>query len=396
MVEINPETQKTRRERLATVIAIGASAFFHIFVFIGGIQIYQWAEEEKEREKLMVVRRIQTISDISGDPRPAPSRKPPPSEAKVFEKGPETIGEETVISDKESGSLEDVMGDIPPPEEEEEEAAGETVMSVFTDLSDATFTISGPGEFHGFGTFWTRKDVPTGDYTATFHPVSGYNTPPISTKTLEAESKIVFVGKYTRSVEVEVIINDVPGASFEIRRPDGIPLWMTQPGRAFFEDLPLGPYRIVFHDVAGYLTPAPQTKNLKKGGRLTFVGSYRPEQRKTAGEKHPSPGSKSLDRRVQMVVKSYPPTAIEENFDSITYPGLIFTKSNFQQGWCRVYLVIDVDDRGSITGVRVERPRQEETKRFSELINAVEKEIGRWSYERVKAEVHVDVRFYVE
>jgi hypothetical protein len=397
MVEINPETQKTRRERLATVIAIGASVFIHIFVFIGGIQIYQWAEEEEKREKLMVVRLFQTLSDISGDPRPAPSRKLPPPDARVIEKGPETIGEETVISDKESGGIEDVLGEIPPPEEEEEEeAAGETVMSVVTDLSAATFTVSGPTEYHGFGTFWTRKGVPTGDYTATFHPVPGHKTPPISTKTLEAESRIVFVGKYTRSVEVEVIINDVPGASFEIRRPDGIPLGMTQPGRAFFEDLPLGAYTIVFHDVPGYLTPPPQTKTLEKGGRLAVVGIYRPGQGGKAEERPVEPGARSLDRRVQMVVKSYPPTAIEENFDYITYPALIFTKSNFQQGWCRVYLVVDVDDGGNITGVHVERPKREERERFSELIDAVETAIGGWSFDRVRAEVHVDVRFYVE
>jgi hypothetical protein len=171
---------------------------------------------------------------------------------------------------------------------------------------------------------------------------------------------------------------------------------MTQPGRAFFENLPLGAYTIVFHEVAGYLTPAPQTKNLEKGGRLVFVGSYRPGQRKDAEERHVEPGEESLDQRVQMVVKSYPPTSIEENFDYITYPALIFTKSNFQQGWCRVYLVVDVDDRGNITGVHVERPRQEERKNFSKLIDAVRRAIGRWSFDKARAQVHVDVRFYVE
>ena len=55
MVQINPETQKTRRERLATVIAIGASAFFHLFIIIGGIQVYQWSEQEELKDKIFEV-----------------------------------------------------------------------------------------------------------------------------------------------------------------------------------------------------------------------------------------------------------------------------------------------------------------------------------------------------
>jgi hypothetical protein len=46
--------------------------------------------------------------------------------------------------------------------------------------------------------------------------------------------------------------------------------------------------------------------------------------------------------------------------------------------------------------VQVERPAQEEREHFKELIEAVRKAVGRWQFEKKRAEVHVDVRFYVE
>jgi hypothetical protein len=403
MVEINPETRKTRKERLATVISIGVSALVHLFILVGGLQVYQWAEEGEERERLMVVRLLQDgISDSVRPSREVLGRRPSPPEAKIKEQGPELPPEESRRSEEVSDDITDGGGEIPPEEEKEEEKELETTLSVVTDLSTAAFTLSGPEVHNGTGTFWTKKNVTPGDYTATFHPVPGYKTPPISAKTLEENSRIVFVGKYTRSVEVEVIVNNVPGVSFEIRRPDGIVLGMTQPGRAFFEDLPLGAYRIIFHGVAGYLTPPPQIKTLKEGGRLAFVGSYlpervgRPAQRGKREERLAKPGEGGLDHRVQMVVKSYPPSAIEEDFDYIRYPEIIIGRSSFQKGWCQVYLVLTIDDRGRVTGIEVQRPGKERQGQFGRLIATVQEAVKSWRFAEKAAEVHVDVRFYVE
>jgi hypothetical protein len=394
MVEINPETQKTRKERLTTVIAIGISILVHLSIFLGGLQLYQWAEEEEKRELLMVIRRIQGRPSDSFEPtREVRGRRPSPPEAKIKERGPELPPEESHRSEETSDEITDGGGEVPPPEEEEEESI-DTTVSVVTDLSTAAFTLSGPEVYNGTGTFWTKKNVPPGDYTASFHPVPGYKTPPISTKALAENSRIVFVGKYTRSVEVEVVVNNVPGVTFEIRRPDGILLGITRPGRAFFEDLPLGPYSIAFNDVTGYLTPAPQAKNLEKGGRLVFVGSYLP-MGKTVAETRTDSAPARMDRRVQMIVKSYPSTSIEDSFDSIRYPEIIIKRSNFQRGWCRVYLVLTVGD-GRIRKVHVERPRSEEREQYARLIEAVEAAVGNWDYDNGEAEVHVDVRFYVE
>jgi hypothetical protein len=394
MVKINPETQKTRRERLATVITLIASALIHIFLFLGGVQFYKWAEEEERKERLMTIQRVTEV------PRKAIRKSQPPPgrvqapDSEVKEKGDDPPPEGNLLSD---GDLEEDIGavqeDIPPPPEEEEE----TAISVVTDLSAATFTVSGPVEFHGAGTFWTKKAVPAGTYTATFHPASGHKTPSVQTKTLEEAGSIVFVGKYTRSVEVKVIIN-VSGATFEIRRPDGEKLPMNRAGTAFLENLPQGTYTITFHEFPGYLTPAPQTRVLGKEGKLSFLGTYVPAG--VAKVKEETRGANKmaglLDRRVQMIIKSYPPTSIEENFDYIRYPEIIISRSNFQTGWCQVYLVLNVDGRGSITNTYIKRPQKEEMKQFETLIKAVKSAVGRWQYDSTAAEVHVDVRFYVE
>jgi hypothetical protein len=61
-----------------------------------------------------------------------------------------------------------------------------------------------------------------------------------------------------------------------------------------------------------------------------------------------------------------------------------------------VYLVLQVSDSGKVRDIAVERPRAGERSRFEPLIEAVEGAVRTWDYDRVKAEVHVDVRFYVE
>lgn len=392
MVKINPETQKTRSERLATVITLIASALVHIFLFVGGVQFYKWAEEEEKKERLMTIQRIaETPRRATRKSLPPPGQTQAPETA-VKEEGPDPPPEGNVVSE---GELEEDIGaveeDLPPPEEETEMA-----VSIVTDLPAATFTVSGPIEFHGNGTFWTRKDAPPGTYTVTFHPSPGRKTPPIQIKILEDENPVVFVGKYTRSIEVKVVIN-IPGATFEIRRPDGEKLPMNRAGTAFLENLPHGTYAITFHEFPSHLTPATQTRVLGKEGKLSFFGTY-----VLAGgtrDKEAEPEKKTggiLDRRVQMIVKSYPPTAIEESFDYIRYPEIIIKRSNFQTGWCQVYLVLNIDGRGNVTSTQIKRPREEEMEQFKTLIKTVKSAVGRWRFDSTPTEVHVDVRFYVE
>ncbi len=440
MPRINPEGQITRAERLVAVIAIIGAVVVHFVVLFGWGRLYQRAQEEQKKERLMVIRRVRDIAP----PRetvPAPPRMaqvpaategkvgggeksaPPPAPApKVKEQGPEPPKETELSPAMEQELVEKE------PDKARLAEQGDNSVSVVTDLPAASFIVTGPAEYRGSGTFWVRKGAPTGSYTATFNPVAGFATPPVQTKNLVAKGQIVFVGKYRRSTELVVDSNE-PGAQFTIYRPDGRPLDLSRPGRALLDDLPPGTYTAVFKDLSGHITPAPLSRTLGPGGKLSFFGDYvdAPAGRGTgggrgsgggdgagsgAGSGHGSGvggagsgrGGKAakvshegeLDRRVQMIIKSYPPSRIEEDYDAISYPEVIIRKSNFQQGWCQVYLVLTINDSGEVEDVAVERPQAGDRARFESLIKAVEGSVRSWDYDRVRAEVHVDVRFYVE
>jgi uncharacterized membrane protein YgcG len=440
---INPEGQITRAERLVTVISVIAAVLVHVVAIFGWGRLYQWTQEEQKKERLMVIRRVRDIAPprdtvppplrsrqvpaasegkVGGGEKSAP---PPPPDPKVRDQGPEPP-QETELSPAMEQELQEKK-----PDQTQLAEHGDNAVSVVTDLPGASFIVSGPSEYRGAGTFWVRKGAPPGTYTATFNPVAGFSTPPVQTKDLVAKGQIVFVGKYRRSTELAVDSNE-PGAQFTIYRPDGRPLDMNRPGRTLLDDLPAGTYTAVFKDIAGHITPAPLSRTLGPGGKLSFYGDYgdAPVGRGTGGGRGsggdgagtgsgsgdgtgaggtgfgrggkpparpaPVPHEAALDRRVQMIVKSYPPSRIEEDYDAIPYPGGVIRKSNFQQGWCQVYLVLEINDSGDVEKVNVERPQAPERAQFELLIKAVEGSVRNWDYDKVRTEVHVDVRFYVE
>ena len=148
---------------------------------------------------------------------------------------------------------------------------------------------------------------------------------------------------------------------------------MNQPGQAFFENLPPGRYTIVYKDVSGYLAPAPQTRTLARGGGggINFVGSYLPAGTGgTTRGRRPTAAPVRMDRRVQMIVKSYPATSIEDSFDSIRYPEIIIKRSNFQRGGAGC-TSSSRSATARIRKVHVERPRSEEREQYARLIEAV-------------------------
>ena len=458
MLKRPSEHRLTIEERVAVVVAIAVAVGVHLAIFLGGSGIGHLAREEQKRERLMVIRRVREVTPAPElavrvpDPRRVqiPSRPepegaaggspPPKPEQKVSERG--TLPPKPEITPKMEEDLQESLR-----KEEEAKAAeqqgqaqksaaiGDNSVSVVTDLPSASFTVSGPAEYRGTGTFWIRRGTPAGTYRISFSAVDGFSMPPPQTKELSEKGQIVFVGKYKRSTEVVVDSNE-SAAQFTIYRPDGRPLDLSQPGRAFFDDLPPGNYTAVFKDIPGHVTPAPLSRTLAAGGRLSFRGEYAEGTggggtgggRGTGGEgtgtgsgsgagdgsgtggagagygrggKPPARPAKSsgggeLDKRVDMNIKSYPPSRIEEEHGAIPYPGVIIRKSNFQQGWCQVYLILSVGDSGEIEGVSVERPGAAERPQFEALIKAVEDAVRTWNYDRVRAEVHVDVRFHVE
>lgn len=447
MSRINPEGQLTRAERLVTVIAILGAVLVHLVALFGWGRIYQWAQEEKKKERLMVIRRVRDIAPprdtVPEPPRERPGQAgtegrrgggekaapPPPPDPKVREKGPDPP-QETELSPTMEQELQEQQ-----PDEARAPEHGENTVSVVTDLPAASFIVGGPADYRGSGTIWIRKGAPPGTYTVTFNPVAGYATPPVQSKDLAAKGQIVFVGKYRRSTEL-VVDSNRPGAQFTIYRPDGRPIELKGLGRTLLDDLPPGNYTAVFKDVPGYITPSPISRTLSPGGKLSFFGEYKADSAGSSGASGvgddaqwqgrgtgargagsgagggygsgsgsggkaparvaPGPKDAGLDRRVQMVVTSYPTTSIERYFDPISYPEVVIRKSNFQQGWCQVYLVLSISDRGEIRQISIQRPSKEIRQQYEALISAVEGAVRTWDYDRVAAEVHVDVRFYVE
>jgi uncharacterized protein (TIGR03437 family) len=69
-------------------------------------------------------------------------------------------------------------------------------IQVATNLSAASFAISGPANYSGSGTTWTTTNAPVGDYTITYGALAGYATPSAQTKTLGAGGTIAFTATY--------------------------------------------------------------------------------------------------------------------------------------------------------------------------------------------------------
>lgn len=434
MPRIDPEGRLTRRDRLATVLAVAGAVVVHVVLIFGWGRIYQWAEEVERKERLMVIRRVRELAPPRERP-PEPSRPrqpameaegrvgdrtspPPPQDARVKEQGEEPPEEElsTTMEEEVQERADEAVPD---------EHADNTI-SVVTDLGEASFSVAGREEFRGSGRFWMRKGAPPGRYTATFHPVAGYTTPAIQIKELVDRGQITFVGKYKRSIEV-VVDSNVPAAQVTIYRPDGKPIELNHLGQAMLEDLPAGRYTAVFKDVPGYITPAPVVRNLAAGGKLSFFGEYRDDGTRgaggggrggtgtgtglglagsgkggggvgrAAGARMP-PSEPGLDRRVSMVVQGYllDGRTFDPDWEVIPYPDVIIRRSNFQKGWCQVYLIIMVNDQGRIERIDVERPSPGERAQFEAMIAMVEGSVRRWDYDKVRSEVHVDVRFLVE
>jgi uncharacterized protein (TIGR03437 family) len=106
-------------------------------------------------------------------------------------------------------------------------------IQVTTNLTGATFTISGPANYSGSGTTWTKTNAPVGGYTITFGAVSGYTTPPAQTKTLTAGGTITFTGSYSKSPPGGITITEFPVPT-AYSQPVGITagpdgnLWFTE------------------------------------------------------------------------------------------------------------------------------------------------------------------------
>jgi hypothetical protein len=102
-----------------------------------------------------------------------------------------------------------------------------------------------------------------------------------------------------------------------------------------------------------------------------------------------------LDPRIKVVIVSYPSTSIERNYPPIIYPDLQVKKHELQSGWCNVVVRIYTDNRGSIRSQDVLRPRGE-GKREKLFLDHTLESIKNWRFDSRKAEIMIDVRYFVE
>jgi uncharacterized protein (TIGR03437 family) len=147
-------------------------------------------------------------------------------------------------------------------------------ISVSTNLSAATFLLSGPVDYSGSGTAFSQAAAPAADYTIIYASVSGYASPPIETKTLPVGDAISFTGTYVPIASAQGSISvttNLSAALFTITGAAGFSgsgTWWAQ------ANCPPGTYTVTFAAVPGYVTPAPQTQTLTAGGSLSFSVAY--------------------------------------------------------------------------------------------------------------------------
>ncbi len=406
MHELDPLRLTTRRERIVGLVIAAVSVAFHLLVVFGGPGLF--SVEEPVKPMRMV--RVRPLTNMRREevlpPRPVDVNV---GLGSVAEKARKKKDEEE--KDKPKPKKEEFKPEPPPkppPPEPKPEERLNTVISVITDQNQATFVIDGTVSFKGGGTYWEKRDIPPGSYRVAFAPLSGFDTPASQEGSIERGGKLAFVGRYSKMILVTVDVN-LPQASFVIRRPDGRELDMRGRRQAQFKGLPTGAYTITFGDVGGYVTPAPYAVTLGKEGLLAFSGVYRSvpprtavviparPQRQGAEAKAPArPSEPFFDKRVSLVVTSYPETSIERNYGMIAYPERAIGRGNYQEGWCQVYLILNVNDDGRIRNILVERPSEAERSRYEPLIETVKTAVAGWRFDRTRAEVHVDARFFVE
>ena len=90
-------------------------------------------------------------------------------------------------------------------------AAQTGMIQVSTNLSAASFTITGPATYTGTGTSFAQLAAPIGTYTITFTSVAGYITPGVQTQTLIAGTTLRFSGTYTNCTPPHSIFSNTTG-----------------------------------------------------------------------------------------------------------------------------------------------------------------------------------------
>ena len=146
-------------------------------------------------------------------------------------------------------------------------------ISVSTNLSAATFTITGPATFSGSGTSATFNNAPVGAYTITFGAVAGYIAPAPQTQTLTAGGTLTFTGTYSLAVGSIDVTTNTDSATFTITGP----VTLSGNGKSVsFTNLTPGSYTISYGPACRSDLPASETKAVLPASTTMFIGTYVP------------------------------------------------------------------------------------------------------------------------
>jgi hypothetical protein len=124
------------------------------------------------------------------------------------------------------------------------------------------------------------EGLPVDIYTLTPSDVSGYITPSSSSAALAASTTLNWELVYVVTTEPSgtVVVNPEPDsieAPWQINTPTGT--ISSGNGDLTVSDLPTGTYELVWGDVAGWTTPAPETFDLTDGAVVEVTGTYAAE-----------------------------------------------------------------------------------------------------------------------
>lgn len=147
------------------------------------------------------------------------------------------------------------------------------VITVTTNLTAATFTVTGPGTFSGSGTSATFDNALVGTYTITFGAVGGFITPSSQTQTLTAGSTLTFTGTYNLAVGSIHVTTNTDSATFTITGP----VTLSGNGKsASFTNLTPGSYTISYGPACRSDLPPSATNAVLPASTTMFIGTYAP------------------------------------------------------------------------------------------------------------------------
>jgi hypothetical protein len=121
------------------------------------------------------------------------------------------------------------------------------------------------------------SELPRATYTITWGMIEGFETPAASMATLDSAATILFSTTYVSVDEPvgTIEINpdpDVLLAPWQLESDLGVRF--SGSGDSTMTGLPLGHYSLVWGDVAGYVTPAPDAGTLEESTPLRFTANY--------------------------------------------------------------------------------------------------------------------------